>query len=174
MALLDVNLLFYHATSTYAMTTGEYMSVAGSTTGSTGLVINLGVAQDMGIGDGEFVPKIMVSVGSTGFTSSCSSLRVNAQFQGSTDSTTWTTYVESGTMATSSLAANAQILPIDVPMRPQGVALPQYYRLNLAVTGNAASESISSGSLIGGIVIQRGGWEGAGTAGAYPSGFSVI
>src|SRR5579859_1059374 len=132
MAVFDVNLLFFHAGTAFNFTSGEFVSAVGVTSSCTSSVINLGVAEDMGIGDGEFVPKVYIVVGSTGFTSTCQSLLINAQFQGSTDSTTWTTYVESGAMATSSFAANQLVLPVDVPRRPSGVSLPQYYRVNLA------------------------------------------
>ena len=171
MAIFDTQLLFFHAGTAFNFTSGEYESVIGATSSCTSSVINLGVAEDMGIGDGEFVPKVYIVVGSTGFTSTCQSLRINAQFQGSTDSTTWTTYVESGALATSSFAAGQYILPVDVPRRPPGVSLPQYYRVNLALTGNGSSESISTGSLLGGIVIQRP--DAVDTEGLYSAGFTV-
>ena len=41
------------------------------------------------------------------------------------------------------------VLPIDVPRVPSGVSIPQYYQMNLVVTGPTTTESISAGTLIG-------------------------
>jgi hypothetical protein len=154
--LLDLNLLFYHTGASFAFTAGEYVSLSGLGTASAcaSAVINLGVPEDMGIGDGEFIPHIMLSVG-TGITSACASTTINAAFQGSTDSSNWTTYIESGPRTTASLTANTQFLPQAVPRRPGGFPLPQYYRVLLMVAGVGGAEVISAGSIIGGIVIQR-------------------
>ena len=43
--------------------------------------------------------------------------------------------------------------------------------MNLAITGNANAESISTGTLIGGIVLARD--DGPNTLSSYPSGFTV-
>ncbi len=168
--LFDSNLLFYHATTAYSFTAGEFVSLVGITSSSAGAVINLGNARDLGIGNGPDTPMVELTVG-TAFTSSCSSMLINAQFQGSTNSTLWTTYASSGAASTASWAAGAQILPINVPRRPTGAGLPLYYRVNVAVTGTLASESISTGTLLGGIVLARA--DSPDTLGQYPSGFSV-
>ncbi len=173
--LFDINLLFYKsAVKANAFTAGEYMSLVGSTTGSTGLVINLGNPRDLGQGNaGEFAANVAVYVG-TSFSSTCSSMKINAEFQGSTDSVTWNTYAESGPLTTASYQANQAVFPQVVPQRVQGLALPQYYRLNLVVSGNLVSESISTGTLIGGIIIDRDAPDNSGIAGGgYPSGFTV-
>ena len=172
--LFDVNNLFYYSGTVYAFTSGNYASLAGATSASTalnGTSINMGVKQDLGIGDGAAIPKIAVYVG-TAITSACTGTRINAQLQGSTDSSNWTVYAESGPLATSSFAAGNKVLPIDLPRRPSGVALPQYYRLQLVLTGQVNNEAISAGTLIGGLVIQRD--DNADTLGQYPSGFSVV
>lgn len=166
----DVNNLFFHVGNVYQFTAGEFVSLATLTASSPSSVISLGVAEDLGIGDGEFIPKVAVYVG-TGVTSACTSLRIGAQFQGSTDSSLWTTYAETCASTTASFQAGYKVFPLDVPRRPSGVALPKYYRLNLLLSGNANTETISAGTLIGGIVIQR---EDSGGAVNYPSGFSVI
>ena len=169
--LFDVNNLFFHAGNTFALTTGEYMSLAGITSSCSGLSINLGNARDLGIGDGEAIPNIAVVVG-TGITCTCQSLRINAQFQGATASVgPWTIFAESGAMATSSFVANNLVLPIAVPRRPQGTSLPLFYRINLALTGNGSSESITTGTLLGGLVIQRD--DATDTIGQLSSGFTV-
>lgn len=167
--LFDVNNLFYHTGSTFAFTSGEFVNLATVTATTGSSVINMGVAQDMGMGDGMGIPKVAVLIG-TAFTSSSSGLRLNAQFQGSTDSTNWTTYAETGALATSSFKAGQWVLPIDVPRRPSAVALPQYYRMNLVFSGTTV-ESISSGTIIGGLVQQRS--DSDDTLGQYGSGFTV-
>ncbi len=165
--IFDVGLLFYHSGSVYAFTAGEFQSLAAVTASTASAVINLGNARDLGRGSGEAIPKIAVII-STGITSACTGLRINAQFQGSTDSTNWTTYIESGALTTASFAAGQYVLPQDVPRVPSGVSLPTYYRMNLALTGNVA-ETISSGSLMGGIVIDRA----ENNSGDYAAGYSV-
>ncbi len=165
----DSGLLFFHSGTTYAFTAGEFVSLATVTATTGSSVINLGAARDLGIGSGEAVPKVACIIG-TAITSSSAGLRINMQFQGSTDSTNWTTYVESGALATSAFTASSIVFPIDVPQRPAGAALPTYYRLNAVLTGTTV-ESISSGTILAGIVIDRD----ADNAGKnYGSGFTVI
>lgn len=168
--LFDSGLLFFHTGSVYQFTAGEFVSLVGSTTVSTSAVINLGNARDLGIGPGEEIPQLSLQVG-TAITSSSASMTINAQFQGSTDSVNWTTYVESGANSTASYVAGASILPIAVPKRVHGAALPLYYRINLAIASTGNIASISTGTIIGGIVLARD--DGPGTLASYPSGFQV-
>jgi hypothetical protein len=168
--LFDSTLLFYHATGTFQFTAGEFVNLAGNTASCASTVINLGNPRDLGIGPGQEIPQLAIQVG-TAITSSCQSTLINAQFQGSTNSVLWTTYVESGANSTASYTAGASILPIAVPKRLHGAGLPLYYRINLAITGNALSETISTGTVIGGIVLARD--DGPNTLASYPSGFSV-
>ncbi len=166
--LFDSSLIFW-GSAPYA-SASNFQSLATLTaSGTTSAVINLTNARDMGIGDGVAIPKIAVMVG-TGITSSSGGLRLNWQFKGSTDSTNWTTYAETGANATSSFTAGSYILPIDVPRRPSGVALPQYYRMAMAVTG-ITNETITIGTILGGIVLSRD--DAVDTLGQYPSGFTV-
>lgn len=167
--LFDNTNLFWHQGSAYGFTAGEFVSFAGVTGSSASTAINLGTARDLGIGDGMEVPHIALTIG-TAFTSSLATMSINWAFQGSTDSTTWTTYVETGSLTTASFAAGNSILPIAVPRRPSGVALPLYYRVLATVTGNGTA-SISTGTVIGGIVIARA--DNADTLDLYPAGFSV-
>ena len=113
--LFDINNLFFHTGSAYAFTAGEFVSLAALTaSGLASTVIDMTVAQDPGIGDGVAIPRIAVKVG-TGITSASTGLRLNWQAQGSTDSTNWTTYAETGANATSSFEAGEWILPIAWP-----------------------------------------------------------
>ena len=57
-----------------------------------------------------------------------------------------------------------------MPSRPPGAALPLYYRLNAAIAGTAGTPSISTGTILAGIVLESAE---AVTAGQYPAGFTV-
>lgn len=169
--IFDQNLLFFHSGTAFGMTNGEYYSLVGTASTTTSTVINLGVQEDMGIGDGEFVPKLALLIGSSGITSTCQSLTINTKFQGSTDSVTWQTYAESGATSTASYQAGFFALPLDIPRRLHPDKLPQYYRVTLTLAGNASSETLTTGSILGGIVIQRS--DADDTIVQYPAGFSV-
>lgn len=171
--LFDATLLFYHTGSVFNFTAGEFVNLTGALAGSTSLissVINLGNARDLGIGPGQEIPQLALNIG-TAITSSCASTLINAQFQGSTDSVNWTTYAESGANSTASYGAGVSVLPLAVPRRPSGQPLPLYYRVNLAITGGAGTAGLSTGSIIGGIVLARA--DSAGTLDQYPAGFTV-
>lgn len=177
--LFDVNNLFWHTGSAFAFTAGEFTSLVGVATTTQSPVINMGTRQDWGIGDGEFVPKLMIVLG-TGITSASASMLLNMQFQGSTNSTTWTTYAETGTASTASYVAATTsfnqanfILPIDLPPRPSGLvtSMPQFYRLQLATSATDGTATISAGTILAGIVIQRD--DATQTMGQYPANFSV-
>jgi hypothetical protein len=163
----DLNLVFW-GTSPYS--TSSFYSI-GLTNSTASPSINLTTPEDMGIGDGEAVPKLAMYIG-TGFTAACTSMGVNFQFQGSTNNTAWTTYVETGPLVTSSLTAGQKVFPIDVPHRPPGAALPQYYRLNIGVSAGAQANGdlISGGTIWAGLVIQRDD----SPVGLYKSGFTVV
>jgi hypothetical protein len=166
--LFDSQLVFF-GSAPYA-SVSNYQTLAAVTAGGTAsATIDLGVAEDMGIGDGEAVPKLAFYVG-TAVTSACTGTTINVQFRGSTDSTHWTVYAESGALTTASFTAGAKIFPIDVPHRPAGAALPRYYDLFLSVAGVGGSETISAGSVLAGIVIQRND----NPVGKYASGYTVV
>ena len=177
MALFDSTLLFWHNSGTYAFTSGEFATMVGLATSSASTVINLGNARDLGIGPGQEIPQVRMVVG-TAFTSSSATLAVNVQFQGSTDSSHWTTYYETGASTTASWGAGTHYT-FDVPSRPvssasssaQLVALPLYYQLNMVLSANAGTAGLSTGTVLAGIVLAAE--ESAGTLGQYPAGFSV-
>lgn len=93
-------------------------------------IVDLLNARDLGVGDGPAV-QVIASVNTAFATTNSGTLQV--QFQGSTDSSTWTTYVETPAMAAGGLTAGARIAAFDVPHRTPGAALPRYYRLNYVV-----------------------------------------
>jgi hypothetical protein len=172
MALFDSTLMLYHVGNSFNFTAGEFFNLATTTASSASSVINLGNARDLGIGPGAEVPKVVVVVGTAVTTGASASQQVNLQFQGSTDSVNWTTYMETGYAATASWAAGSAYR-FDVPRRPPGAALPLYYRLDFLTQGlgTASATAISTGTLLSGIVLE---WaESAGTLDQYQSGFSV-
>lgn len=155
--ILDNTLLFSSAQSLVTST-----SVASTT------VINLSNSRDLGLGGG-LMPKVFGTVG-TGITSACTSATLTVQFQGSTDSTNWTTYIETNAMTTAGLSASSMIFEFDVPSRPNGAALPQYLRLNYVV-GSTITATISTGTITAGIILDAA--ESQRTLGQYASGFTV-
>lgn len=166
--IFDVNNLFFHTGSAYAFTTGEFVSLVGTTESGLGsTVINQGVARDAGIGDIN-PPKVALLIG-TGVTTANTTATVQFRFQGSTDSSNWTTYVQSDWLTTASLTASSMVFMIDVPPVPAGVSLPQYYRIFIDVDNTAGTQSISAGTIIGGIVLQRDN----SMPPTYPSNFTV-
>lgn len=167
--LFDVgNMFFYTGSFSPGFTSGNFVSLVGVTSsGTTSTVINLTVAEDMGIGSGVSAPKIACYIG-TGVTGASTGMRLSMQFQGSTDSSNWTTYVETEASTTASWAAG-KIFAISLPHRLQGASLPQYYRLKVNPTG-ITSETISAGTIMAGIVIQRDDQ----SIGLYSSGFTVV
>ncbi len=166
--IFDVKNLFFHTGSAYAFTSGEFVSLVGTTESGLGsTVINQGVARDAGIGDYS-PPKVALLIG-TGVTTANTTATVQFRFQGSTDSTNWTTYVQSEWLTTASLTASSRVFMIDVPPVPAGVSLPTYYRIFIDVDNTAGTQSISAGTIIGGIVLQRDN----NMPPTYPSNFTV-
>jgi hypothetical protein len=177
MALFDSTLIFYHAGGVYNLTSGEFVNMAGQlgTASSASTAINLGNPRDLGIGQGQEIPQVVVVVGAS-FTSASASQTINLQFQGSTNSTVWTTYYETGASSTANWQAGTQYV-FDVPSRPVDtlnaaplVALPLYYQLNMVFAGGAAA-TISTGTVFAAISLAAA--QNAGTLGQYPSGFTV-
>ncbi len=93
-------------------------------------IVDLLNARDMGIGDSPAV-QVIASVNTAFVTTNSGTLQL--QFQGSTDSSTWTTYMETPAIAAANLTAAHHLFANDVPRVPYNVALPRYYRLNYVV-----------------------------------------
>jgi len=130
-------------------------SLAATTSSASANYIDLTVARDLGIGDDPAL-KVLCIV-TTAFTAS-STTGLNIQFQGSSDSTTWTTYVETGAItSTANLIVGNKIFAIDWPHRLVAAALPRYVRLNYSI-GAASSVStytFTQGALFSAIVLDR-------------------
>jgi hypothetical protein len=162
MAIFDSNLVF--------QTIGTYQSLVTSTSVVSSVVIDLVNAREMaaandGLGS---VPKVVVFTSSSGITAACASATFQVQFQGSTDNTTFTTYIETPATTTTNLTANTMIASFDWPLRPPGVALPRYVRLNY-VFANLLATTISTGAVWAGIVLEAP----TNPVGNYSAGFQV-
>lgn len=113
---------------TYSYTTGmtgANQFGSGTTTTSTN-IIDLINARDIGAGtindNADLTFEFLITTAYAGGTS------VNFQVQGSTDSSTWTTYCETGAIAIASLGVGARVklkMPI---VNPDDGALPRYLR----------------------------------------------
>lgn len=118
-----------------------------------GVALNTGIAatfgEDLGIGDGVANPQIAAYVGTPFVTANSATLQM--QFQGSTDSITWTTYMSAPAYTAANLTAGAKIA-MDWPNVPQGVALPRYVRINWKLP---AGTSFTAGTIFAGVVVQQ-------------------
>ena len=142
--ILDNNLVFSSAQAaniTVSTASTNVIDLEG------GIALNIGYGtifgEDLGRGNGIGSPRVVVSVG-TALTST-NSATLNVAFQGSTDSSTWTTYIETGAIAASGLTLNKRIADFSWPVVPSGAALPRYVRLYYQVaTGVFATGTISA------------------------------
>lgn len=121
--------------------------------------------EDLGIGDGEAIPKVYVAI-TTAFATLTS---LNIAFQGAPDSGsntpgTWTTYGETGAIPVASLTLNGVIRLFWDPVQI-AAALPRFIRLYYTVAGSNAT----AGALSAYILIQRDD----NIVGKYPAGFAV-
>lgn len=134
-----------------------------------GILENIGpnasvFGSELGFGDGPAIPKVAAHV-STAFVSA-GGATLQVAFAGSTDSSTWTTYVESPAAAftVALLVVGRSIARWDWPVRTGGAALPRYFKLIYTV----ATSTFSAGKVFAGITLQRDDQV------YYPSGFSVV
>jgi len=119
---------------------------------------------DLGVMEGMNKPKIVVSI-PVAFTST-NSATLNFQFQGSTDSSTWTTYIESGAIAATALTAGAAWV-FDWPRKALGAAMPKYVRMYYAL----GTGQMTTGTIHANVVLNADGW--VGIADQYPANFVV-
>ena len=157
--ILDANLLFDGTYSTASGLQGVNVYTNGSSQASTN-ILDLANARDMGAGRSGMPLNVVVIV-TTAFAGGTS---LNIQFQGSTDSSTWTTYAESGAVPTASLTAGSHVFSISIPrVDPVSGAKPRYLRLNYVCVGN----------MTGGAVISSLGADDSLSSGLYAPGFTV-
>jgi len=129
---------------------------------------NIGTATrfgtDLGVSEGKDKAKIVVSI-PTAFTST-NSATLNIQFQGSTDSSTWTTYIESGALAATVLTSGAAWV-FDWPRKALGAAMPRYVRMYYAL----GTGVMTTGTVNANVVLNADGW--VGIADQYPANYTV-
>lgn len=120
-------------------------AVALTSTAASTNVVDLLNARDMGVGDD---PALDVVVVVTSALLSAGATTLQVQFQGSTDNSTWTTYMQTDTIAKANLGQGAKI-SFDLPRLPPGVSRPRYLRLNYVVaTGPFTSGNVTSFILV--------------------------
>jgi Bbp16-like protein len=139
---------------------------ASNTTQSSTNIIDLLNARDIGVGQGNgFTPQILCLVNNALTTTNSATLKVSAQ--GSSDSTTWTTYADSPVYSASELSAGVELARFDWPRRRGGSAMPRYLRL-LYTVGTGV---FSTGAVTSAIVLQTDA--GVAGLGLYPPGIAI-
>lgn len=130
-------------------------------------------ARDMGIGDD---PALKLNVQVTLAFLTLTSLQVS--LQGATDNgsgapAAFNTMLAGAVVPVASLIAGAQLLPVDMPRPPQGVAIPRFLQLAYTIAGAAAT----AGKVRGNVVLDRFDQPYLGTndaiLGGYPAGVVV-
>jgi len=167
--ILDLNLVFNTALALTSSTTtipSTALDLLGGQTVIDGNASAYGA--DMGIGPGVAVPQVRV-IATTGFTSSTSGV-LNIAFQGnavasSAADANWVTYIETGNIASTSLAVSTTIARFDYPIRQVAAAMPRYIRLLYQFDGT----SFSAGATTAFIQLASGDND----IGYYPSNFVV-
>lgn len=150
MAVIDKNLIF---STNQAITTST----------DSDFIIDLTNARDIGSGEGEAALNVIVQVATT-MTATSTTATLTCLFEGSTDSTTYTTFAETDAISTASLTQGVQILNIFVPMRRLVIndAVPRYLKLVYTCSAAFGAGNVSA-------------WVGATRQAntAYPPGFTV-
>lgn len=149
--IVDNQLFFSNAqaiTVTAASSNVSAYDATGNPLNGTNKGLNSTFGSDLGAGDG-LRPKIACYVGTAFAGQGSTTLQV--AFQGSTDNSTWATYVETPAIAEADLTAGQRIAAFDWPVVPKNKALPRYYRLYYTV----ASGPMTAGTLTAGVVLQQ-------------------
>jgi hypothetical protein len=108
---------------------------------------------DMGVGDGLFVPFVLIVIGQTlaSGTSMNFSLQ-SAPDNGSGAAGTWTTAVETGAIAISTNPLTAGLaFTLPFARRTPGAPLPRFYRMLYTPSGTFSAGSVSAGIMVGNI-----------------------
>jgi|WetSurMetagenome_2_1015567.scaffolds.fasta_scaffold00850_7 hypothetical protein len=165
--IMDAQLAF---SSAQAITTASAASSNITAYDLSGGNTNIGGASgyrfgaDLGVSEGFNKAKIVVSF-PVAFTTT-NSATLNIQFQGSTDSSTWTTYIESGAIAAASLTQGAAWV-FDWPRKALGAAMPKYVRMYYTL----GTGQMTTGTINANVVLNADGW--VGIADQYPANYVV-
>lgn len=113
--------------------------------------------EDIGVGDGFAIPKLLVTVGTAFVTGGSATL--NAQLQAAPDTAvtfvpgTWQTIVETGTLTAAQLTAGQVIARFDIPPVFPANLSPRYLRLNFVTP---SGQSFSAGTIaFAGVTLVR-------------------
>lgn len=178
--ILDAYLMFDPpgAPANLAQVAGTYTSGNTIDLGITSGVptsANGGGARDIGIGDDPAM-KLLVMV-TTSFTSAgAGTLAVSLQGavdNGSGAPAAFSTWWTSPVYALATLNAGSQLMNMDMPRPPDGIAIPRYIRMSYAV----ATATMTAGAVVSGLVLDRFDQVYKGTdnsiIGGYPAGITV-
>lgn len=110
-------------------------------------VIDLGVAEDIGVGVHPEL-RLFCQVGTAFSTTNSGTLTI--AIQGSTDNSTFDTYAQTIAYTAGALIANARLFDIDMPRPSAGQSRPRYIRLNYTV-----ANAFTAGTVTAGLVIDR-------------------
>lgn len=133
--ILDKNLLF---------STSQAITASAASTD----VIDLGVLEDLGIGDDPSL-EIILLITET-FTAAGAATLV-ASFQGSVDNSSWTDMAMTAAIGKASLTAGAEIARWSLPSLVAGQSMPRYLRMNYTV----ATGPMTAGKVTAGILLDR-------------------
>jgi len=133
--ILDKNLLFQTNTAITAS--------AASTD-----VIDLGVLQDLGVGDD---PAIEVYCLITETFTAAGAATLVTEIQGSVDNSAWTTMAATAAIGKASLVAGVEICRWDLPSLVAGQSPPRYLRMNFTV----ATGPMTAGKVTAGLILDR-------------------
>jgi hypothetical protein len=111
-------------------------------------VIDLGVLQDLGIGDDPSL-EILCLV-TTAFTAA-GAATMQVAIQGSVDNAAWTDMAMTNAIGKASLVAGAEIMRWSLPSLVAGQSMPRYLRLNFTV----ATGPMTAGAVLGYILLDR-------------------
>ena len=121
-------------------------------------VLDMVNARDMGAAD----PELQVAIYVTTAFATTNAGTLTIAVQGSTDNATFTTYAQSRAYTAGEMTAGAKLLPIELPAKTSGDALPRYYRLNYTV-----ANAFTGGAVTAMLVLDREDKY------AYPAGINI-
>lgn len=153
--ILDANLQFDSAAN-LAQIVGTYNSANIIDLHGTGLLptlANLQGARDMGVGDDPAL-KLFVVVTTTFTSGGAGTLQVN--LQGATDNgsgapAAYSTWWSSPAYALATLNVGSQLMNMDMPRPPDGIAIPRFLRLTYGIAG----ATMTAGTVAAYLVIDR-------------------
>lgn len=133
--ILDKNLLF-----------GSSQAITASAASTD--VIDLGVLEDLGIGDD---PSLEILILVTEAFTAAGAATLTTAIQGSVDNSAWTDMAITGAIGKASLTAGAEVARWSLPSLVAGQSMPRYLRMNYTV----ATGPMTAGKITAGILLDR-------------------